>query len=122
MTTPYQRGARFEYVVKKALQDQGYFVIRSAGSRSEVDLCGVKINTDSVTKVIFVQCKKSFMISKDEFYSLKSVSLFHGAIPIVTGKFKKIYYICISDLSYKSFLSDLSKFKKESLSKKKKSG
>lgn len=34
----YQRGANFERRVKKHYENQGYFVLRSAGSHSPVDL------------------------------------------------------------------------------------
>jgi len=38
LPTNYQRGRRGEYEVKEVLQRQGFFVIRSAGSHSPVDL------------------------------------------------------------------------------------
>lgn len=42
MRTNYHRGAEREHYIKKKLEKQGYFVIRSAGSHSPVDLVAIK--------------------------------------------------------------------------------
>jgi len=61
MTTQYQRGRRFEWKVKQDLEGRGYYVIRSAGSKSKVDLVGIKHEV-----VLCVQCKLTGAIAKRE--------------------------------------------------------
>ena len=36
--TPYQRGARLEYLARDVLRQRGYNVVRSAGSHGAIDL------------------------------------------------------------------------------------
>jgi hypothetical protein len=54
MTTNYQKGAVFEHYVKKRLQKEGYYVMRSSGSHSTIDLCAV-----GKENVLLIQCKFS---------------------------------------------------------------
>jgi Holliday junction resolvase len=62
MVTNYQRGATFERRVKKDLEECGYFVVRSAGSKSPVDLVGIKNGM-----CVLYQCKYgSGVMSKKE--------------------------------------------------------
>lgn len=49
--TRYHKGRRLEYRVKKLFESQGYFVIRSSGSHTPVDI--VAINKD---EVVLIQC------------------------------------------------------------------
>lgn len=51
--TNYTRGAAYEYEVKRELEQQGCFVVRSAGSHGPVDL--VALTPDG--KVVLIQCK-----------------------------------------------------------------
>ena len=53
MVTSYERGRAFEYRVKHFLEKQGYFVIRSAGSKFP-DLVAIKNG-----KVLAVEVKKN---------------------------------------------------------------
>ena len=41
MTTPYQKGYRFELEVRKYLREKGHDVFRSAGSHGVADLIGL---------------------------------------------------------------------------------
>lgn len=50
----YKRGAQFERLMRTKLQAVGYTVVRSAGSRSPMDL--VAINR---THILLIQCKTS---------------------------------------------------------------
>jgi len=50
--TRYQQGANFERRVKKFFENLGFFVVRSAGSKSPADLVCVKHG-----EVALVQCK-----------------------------------------------------------------
>lgn len=66
----YANGAAFERKIKKAFEDAGYFVIRSAGSKGKVDLCAIR--TDSfamIPDVCLIQCKRG-SISIDEWNEL----------------------------------------------------
>lgn len=65
MSTPYQRGRAFEYKVKKHYEKMGYFVVRSAGSRSSVDLVCLRFR-----EVVLVQCKKDGKVSAGELSDL----------------------------------------------------
>ena len=51
--TNYSRGANFERSVRDYFDKQGFFCLRSAGSRSLVDLVAVSPEG----KVCFIQCK-----------------------------------------------------------------
>lgn len=66
--TQYERGANFERRVKRWLEGQGYFVIRSAGSKGPVDLVAV-----SAYETVLVQCKRGGRISQPEVDALASL-------------------------------------------------
>ena len=51
--TAYRRGARLEYLARDVLRQQGYVVVRSAGSHSPFDLIAV-----NERQVLFIQVKK----------------------------------------------------------------
>lgn len=59
----YNRGRAWEYKVKKDAESIGYFVIRSAGSHTLVDLVMIKKG-----EIVFVQCKtgKGAMTKKEQ--------------------------------------------------------
>ena len=59
--TKYDNGRRFEYAVRNALQDAGYWVMRSAGSKSKVDLLALKQD-----ECLLVQCKKHGVLPPSE--------------------------------------------------------
>lgn len=64
----YQSGRNFEYRVKKYLEDKGYYVMRSAGSKSPFDLIAVP-TWDGVIllpDVLLIQCKHGAKIGKAE--------------------------------------------------------
>ncbi|GAF94020.1 unnamed protein product, partial [marine sediment metagenome] len=48
----YRSGRNFEYRVKKYLEEKGYYVMRSAGSKSPFDLVAV-----SDVHLLLIQCK-----------------------------------------------------------------
>ena len=59
----YAKGRAFEYRVKKALEERGYYVIRSAGSHSITDLLAF----DSKCRIYLIQCKYGkARLSKEE--------------------------------------------------------
>ena len=57
----YSVGADFERTVKKMLEREGWFVCRSAGSKSCIDLVAFKLG-----EVKLIQCKKNGVISPNE--------------------------------------------------------
>jgi len=60
--TNYDAGARFERETRAALEDDGYEVIRSAGSKGKVDLIAWK----ALGPVLLIQCKRNGKISPAE--------------------------------------------------------
>ncbi|MEM4323916.1 MAG: restriction endonuclease [Candidatus Nitrosocaldaceae archaeon] len=51
----YLKGRNFEYKVKKYLEQQGYVVLRTAGSHGIYDLIAIKFEPEP--SIIFIQCK-----------------------------------------------------------------
>jgi Holliday junction resolvase len=84
----YKRGRAFEYRVKKKLEREGYYVVRSAGSHSVADLVAVrkKVGRTAVTiplaEVLFVQCFRGRKSAR-ELVKLVEVCEDYGAIPCV---------------------------------------
>lgn len=95
MATPYQRGRSFEYRVKKKLESLGYFVMRSAGSKGQVDLLAVKHGTS-----LFVQSKLRGQISITEHNELFLLSQRFGSIPVIVmnSDSRKIIFLRIIGL------------------------
>lgn len=65
----YRRGANFERRVKRKLESEGWFVIRSAGSQGPVDLVALK-----PFKVMLIQCRRSGFLSAAEREKLRSLA------------------------------------------------
>lgn len=91
----YARARDFEYAVRDDMEKLGYVVVRSAGSRTPVDIYAF----DAEIKV-FIQCKTNGVLPPKEwnrFYSLcKSVN----AIPILAmrnNKGRGIVYKLLTD-------------------------
>jgi Holliday junction resolvase len=78
----YVSGARFERRVKEYYENMGYFVVRSAGSHSPVDLVAIKKNGSA----LFIQCKTDGKMSPKEKAELIAVSKKAGAIPLVAWR------------------------------------
>lgn len=77
----YSRGAAFERVVKADLENDGYLVLRSAGSNGVVDLMAVKPGD-----ILMIQAKLSGTISPLERANLLRTASWVGALPIVAYK------------------------------------
>ena len=68
MNKNYNSGRKFEYRVKKHLEKKGYYVMRSAGSKSPFDLIAIPNNKPLLTyKVLLIQCKHGVKIRKKQF-------------------------------------------------------
>lgn len=94
----YKRSRSREYSLKKALERQGYFVIRAAGSKGFADLVAIKPIVDpnaprrfgkSIYEVRFIQIKVSI-----NFKTTKVVEKTHelpwGEVPVEFWKYKVI--------------------------------
>lgn len=79
MTTNYHKGRRFEYRVRDLYRKHGWYVLRSAGSKTVTDL--VAIGTNGT--VHFIQCKADGKISVEELIELVSTALHYSSIPVV---------------------------------------
>jgi holliday junction resolvase Hjr len=102
MSTPYEQGRRFAYRVSQALAADGYSIIRSAGSKTKVDIVAFKGQPRAMdfglrlSQLLFVQAKKTNgTIPKEERAELLRLANIANALPIVahsTGPRKPIAY------------------------------
>ena len=76
----YALGATFERRVKKQLEDAGYFVVRSAGSKGQLDLVAFGDG-----RTLFIQCKRARLTS-GEWAALAALADRLGAIPILADR------------------------------------
>lgn len=82
--TNYQKGAQFEWKVKSHFEALGFFVIRSSGSHSILDLMGFKGFADGTLQVIAVQCKTDGVLSKADRLELIAMrNEHHGLIRVL---------------------------------------
>jgi Holliday junction resolvase len=81
MTNHYQRGVTFERQVRQALEADGYECVRSAGSKSKIDLVAIKPG-----ELLFLQCKLNGLCPPAERAKLLDLSRSAGALPIVAYK------------------------------------
>ncbi len=78
MSTPYRTGRDFEYKVRTYLQDNGYSVIRSAGSKTKVDLVAIKPG-----QILFVQCKRGGVLPAAEWDEILTLAGHARAVPVL---------------------------------------
>lgn len=77
----YQRGAKFERECKRQAEEHGFFVIRSAGSHSPIDLVFVRL----CGRVTLVQCKKDGKVSNEEWQKLETIGKrYHSDVLIMS--------------------------------------
>ena len=74
----YRNGRDFEYRTRDHFRDDGYDVIRSAGSKTKVDLVAIKPG-----QLLFVQCKRDGRCSPAERHTLIRLAWSVGAIPVL---------------------------------------
>lgn len=79
----YSRGAAFERATRHDLEDNGYEVIRSAGSKGKVDLVAFKRG-----EILFVQNKINGLCAPAERARLRDLAGMVGALPIVAYSHK----------------------------------
>lgn len=76
--TAYQGGRTFEWKCRDHLRDDGYEVIRSAGSKTKVDLIALKPGQQ-----LYVQAKRDGVCSAAEWDRLVELAGWVGAIPVL---------------------------------------
>jgi Holliday junction resolvase len=74
----YHRGRALEHRVREHLREQGYEVLRTAGSKSKVDLVALKPG-----QTLFVQCKRSGALPPAEWNALWDLAQMVGAVPVL---------------------------------------
>ena len=75
----YDGGADLERAAKKVLEDSGYYVVRSAGSKGAADLVALKMG-----EALLVQCKKGGRyLEPAERVALRKLALSVGAVCLV---------------------------------------
>jgi Holliday junction resolvase len=79
-STQYQRGQNFEHQIRKHLAGHGYEVLRSAGSKTKIDLVGFKRG-----EILLVQCKRDGRCPPGERAELLRIAALVGAVPLVAG-------------------------------------
>lgn len=82
--TRYDTGRRFEWACRDDMAENGYIVIRAAGSKGDakVDLIAIKPG-----QLLFVQCKTTAgALGPAEWDRLVEVSGMCGALPILAAK------------------------------------
>ena len=81
----YASGRDFEYRVRDDLIARGYFVARSAGSKTVVDLLALKQG-----RVLLVQCKRHGALSPAEWNKLYDLAEEHRATPVRASTPKRV--------------------------------
>ena len=79
--TQYQRGYRFEREVMRKLINDGYFVIRAAGSHGVFDLIAIR-----GFDVKGIQCKLNGKITNEEINKMKYYGEKYGILPMLAWK------------------------------------
>lgn len=80
--TGYAVGTRFEHKVRDDLAENGYEVLRAAGSKggTKADLLGFKPG-----QLLLVQCKRSGVLPPDEWDRLVEVASWVGGVPLLAA-------------------------------------
>jgi len=94
MSSKYVKGRTFENRVRDVLEQRGYYVIRSAGSKGVFDLLAVSsINQEnnclitSMRHILAIQCKANKNITAQQRQELITIALRYGFVPCLATKF-----------------------------------
>lgn len=77
----YRQGRDFEHAVRTYLREQGYEVVRAAGSKTKADLICFKPG-----ELLVVQCKRTSLPGPAERRELVRVAQMVGGVPIVATR------------------------------------
>ena len=86
MATNYARGRRFEYKVRDYIKTRWPLVIRSAGSKSLIDIVAVRPKTQ---QTMLVSCKKSGYWPKKELSALRALEPDYIKVSVVLAYLNK---------------------------------
>lgn len=91
----YERGRNFEYRVKKRLEEDGWLVLRTAGSHSPIDLFAGKLGAEPLA----IQCKsgKRKMSAKEKATLYQAAAMFR-AFPVIYERGMLMTYLPHPDL------------------------
>ena len=78
--TNYRNGSALELAAKRALEDNGYYVVKSGGSKGVADLVALKPG-----ETLLVQCKTNGYLLPAERVQLRQLALRVGAVPLVVA-------------------------------------
>jgi len=90
MVQRYRKGYRFEIRVKEDLEEKGYFVIRSAGSKGVFDLIAIAPNGK---EILGIQCKAGGKIPSEEKQEIIKVAEKYNIKPCLALKKDRKYEI-----------------------------
>ena len=76
----YKRGADFERGVAKRFRDTGCFAVRSAGSKTSVDVIVIDPKSKEVR---LIQCKTGVKTSMEDLIKTKELKKFEGDYKVV---------------------------------------
>ena len=85
----YSRGANLERKIKKRLESEGWFVVRSAGSKGLVDLVAFA----SGQKPVFIQVKLTGKLSKLETINLIELAERYDAMAMLSSKDGDVFLV-----------------------------
>ena len=78
--SPYKKGARYEYYVKQLLEEEGYLVVRTAGSHGPFDLIAID---KGKREILLVQVTRRKYIPAELKESLASLAGTYAVKPVV---------------------------------------
>lgn len=81
MVNHYRAGADFEREVRAHLVSNGYDVLRSAGSKTKVDLLAFKPG-----QVLVIQCKRNGTLPPAERVEVRRIAAILGAVPLLASR------------------------------------
>ena len=85
--TQYALGAVLERRIRHQLEDDQWFVVRSAGSKGPLDLVAFRQD-----KILFIQCKRG-KLRKGEWEALVATADAYHAIPVCADR-DGLWYLC----------------------------
>lgn len=96
----YRVGADLERRVQTRLEDDGYVTLRSAGSKTPVDIAAFKVG-----QTLFVQVKRDGKLPTDEWNALFDLAVPVAAIPVLATTPKRgqlVFYRLTARRAYRS--------------------
>jgi len=93
-TSRYIRGRRFEHRVKRLLEERGYIVVRSAGSKGPFDLVALRFG-----EILLIQCKLDGNLPKAEKRQMIAAARVAGGKPLLAIKDKRTGEIRLAEVS-----------------------